>query len=265
LCIEVNQEVEGPKAELSLPLSSSVSAALSGLGVEVVEPGGSCEATLRIDLVGHMLGGIYEQMYKQDLYCWNGVKVNGQMALTAPGHDPLTYSLDYEKKLPNSVSEQACNEDVSEGLAALLGPGSPLPTFILRGLDAIWGERVYVWALNDPDYLQRKAEFDLNTRNFYKNGEGSEQSDQLKEIIVSELTVLMIQGMDPGIRSTALDTLIWFGLKASPAVPSLIRILDQREFEVLSEDEVVDALERITDEEYGSNTKRWKSWWQSNQ
>jgi hypothetical protein len=185
------------------------------------------------------------------------------MVLTSKEKPPLTNPLNFNNPPPNAIEVGSCTTDDVEGFISNLYGG--FDDFLLRGLTSFWGPRVIVWALNDTDFLQITAEYTLISDSKMQRATGSDRDhlDDVEAEIIPDLVSMVVHGIDYTAKSTALHKLRRIGREAKQAIPVLIHILERVELNILAEDEIVDTLEKISGKNFGNNTKRWRSWWES--
>lgn len=136
LCLEAEQsypEIEDKSAE---PIAEAVERILAGVGLQVVDEGELCDATLIFVLTGEALGA----KYTGGIHCYRGAEFSGGAFLSFPGRVPVTLPISVRHVPPVSISgchgepidapfERAWPEALLDGLGHLWGGSTPDPGF----------------------------------------------------------------------------------------------------------------------------------------
>ncbi|MGQ9628412.1 MAG: HEAT repeat domain-containing protein, partial [Anaerolineae bacterium] len=146
LCLEVEQSYPDIEGEFSQPIAETARRILTGVGLQVVDKGASCEATLTITLTGQA-----SVAQEPSGHFYSIAEFSGNVTLTVPERAPLI--------LPLSGSHSASLPGVS------YCPGEPTeapfekawPEALLDGLAYLWGPQVSIQVLGDEDENMRRA------------------------------------------------------------------------------------------------------------
>jgi hypothetical protein len=237
LCVIVEQvypEIDDKSPE---PIAEDVGGLLAMLGVQSVDEGEACEATLSISLTGKADKALFSPGPE---WCYNGAKMDGQLVLISPGHDPVPVALHGECPIPNVINRCIEYPENAPFSAAWLEA-------LLHGLARLWGTQVFINGLTyeDAGIQEFAAEALIEI--------GPEEG-----VIPALIEVLGHERSDS--RRQARRVLEQFGLEA---VPALIEALQEDDENV--RENAGQALERITDEDFGQDASAWQQWWLNQQ
>ena len=203
LCLEVNEFYNQVKDDTEAKFLQKV---FQAAGVKVLPPGGDCDASLLVNIVGYHLGSAYLGISGT---CYNGREVSGEISLSAPGQATRTSPIKYYQASPETIYESECiRGNDKSGLSSLAHPQ------ILRGLWQYFQPGLMFYAVtNDPSYPdEMSGGFSANPP-----GEG------LKASILHGLN-----GPDPVLQAGAikvLDLMVKRALQIPEALPKLVDIL----------------------------------------
>ena len=200
ICLEVKQTfVQLPTQQEEL-IRDPAARALTGLGLQVVEPGGTCDATLTLDLSLEALGASYSpQLGGLPEFCWTGAKVTGSATLAAPGQQPVTWPIAIEQEPRSGVVIPECTVQSEAPF------GDVARKAVLKAL-----------ALADPDPQVRDvAAWTLGTM-------GRAAASQAPALAA------LLNDAEGGPRASALWALVRMGPDAKPALAGLLPLLRER-------------------------------------
>ena len=146
VCLEVEQsypEIEHKSAE---PIAEAVERILTGVGLQVVDEGDPCEATLTFVLTGEALGA----KYTGGIHCYSGAAFSGGASLTSPGRELVTLPISARHVPPVSIS--GCHGEPIDAPFERVWPEA-----LLDGLGHLWGTPPLIQALEDEEEWVRFA------------------------------------------------------------------------------------------------------------
>jgi len=211
ICLEVKQTfVQLPTQQEEL-IRDPAARALTGLGLQVVEPGGTCDATLTLDLGFEALGASYTpQLGGLPEFCWTGAKVTGSATLAAPEQKPVTWPIAIEQEPRSGVVIPECTIQSEAPF------GDVVRKAMLKALALAWGPPGPGQALADPDPQVRDwAAWTLGTM-------GRAAASQAPALAA------LLNDTEGGPRASALWALVRMGLDAKPALAGLLPLLRER-------------------------------------
>ena len=138
VCLTYHQS--GYEGAPALPIPDILRLLLPRLGVQVMEAGDACEATLALDMsVNGILGD-----YQGGSSCWTGASAFLDARLTAAGRSDLEVVGDYTYSPAQIIMDCPSSESQSPFDEAW-GPA------LFAGLSEIWGETMFIQAWDMPD------------------------------------------------------------------------------------------------------------------
>ena len=222
ICLAVGQAYPYFDPQFSLPIEEATEHVLSRLGFQVVEEGTPCNARLKIEIKGYRTSADYINIGR----CFTGSEIHGLMSLTSDGLPPISLPIDITD-LPPGATYGCPNE--SDPLGPNDGAFENLPEVLLDDLVSLWGSRVLVEALD---------------QSYFNPGKIYTIPSQLQELgpEAAEAVPLLIQILEldhPGkykdeetlcrVKLAAILAVGQMGIIAKEAIPTLIRILNNRE------------------------------------
>ena len=147
ICLNVEQSYPEIEEEFSLPIDEFIHKLLEEFGFHIVKEGDSCEATLRVDITGYSLGA----PYIPGGYCYSGAEVDGQILLTIPEYEQITFPISAKSSPPSLI--YSCPEKPSNAPFE-----SVWPEALFNGLTQLWGPQIAIKSLGDEDiYISSAA------------------------------------------------------------------------------------------------------------
>ena len=101
ICLEVRQSYPDIEEAFSQPIAQTIQLVLERLGLQVVDVGAACDATLAFDLTARPDGTSY--FGAPASRCYTGAKVSGELALTPSRGAVLTLPVSGKKPLKQSM------------------------------------------------------------------------------------------------------------------------------------------------------------------
>lgn len=250
VCLVVEQTYPQIKGEFSEPIYQATQEILTNMGLGVVAPGTSCDATLTIKLEGVALGANYVtdhfSFWKVPTYCYTGAEVEGQIRLTSETA-VLTFDIEGISLPGQYTSLDYCPEDPESAPFVLAWSGA-----VFDGVTQLWGDRALAAALEGR--MEALAFSEL-----FRRLEDSEPIAARE--IVPALVYLLSLDDSHGSCTQAIHALAQIGPEAIDAVPALIHSL--RKDEWYSSEAAYGALKAITGEDFGNDPHLWQEWWET--
>jgi hypothetical protein len=211
VCIQIVQRYPEVDGRIE-PVMEAVGWTLDHLSVRTLEPGGECDASLDVRLVGTVLRRDY--MMCPGNVC--GARYSGDAVLRTAGRPDLVHELDVRRTCPTSINvtivgdaEDECTRDPADAPFESLWPEAVVGALVeFFGLDA-----AYIALWDDRYALDVGATIVLR-------GLGKD---------AAPLVPRLIADLDPGDRhrfTAAADGLSAIGLEAAGAAPALTVALE---------------------------------------
>lgn len=246
LCLAVEQSYPQIEGEFSQPIAETARRILAGLGLQVLDEGAACEASLTLSFTAQALGADY----MVDGYLYTGAEVNGQMTLAVTGREPLVLRVGGFYPTPSRV-------EIPIGFTIHI-PRQPKDApfdkawseALVDGLAQVWGTPLLTQALQDEAAAVRWAAVGALTRT------------EPKAIGALPALIEALAGNENvKVRQAAAAALGGIGPEATEAIPALIQALED-------EDEVrqfaIGALKHITGQDF-ELPGLWRQWWKEQQ
>lgn len=137
LCLVQNYNQFGSYYDLT-NFKKEIRIIFARMGLNVVDAGQSCDATLTITITGQAQGAFYLGLNQN---CYTGSAAEGDFTLSAPGRDNLVAHVSHSQPTPESTYANDCpDSDHAPYLQSLI------PT-VLDGMAALYGPVIYGWIL----------------------------------------------------------------------------------------------------------------------
>lgn len=268
LCLEVEQSYPQIDEEFSMPIAEAAQRILAGVGLQVVDEGAPCDATLTVALIGRAQGA----GYSGGSTCYTGAEYSGGVTLTVPNREPLTVSVS-EYVPPSELTFHCPNPE-----------GAPFrrtwSKALVDGLSRVWGLPFLIQTLGDEMAQVRWAAADklgeigpevvptliqaLQDDKWEKRRAAARALAEMGPA-VREAVPALIQALgdeEANVRETVAWALGEMGSVANEAVPALIQLLGDEEGNVSYN--AFRALKAITGHDFGEDQARWRQWWEEN-
>ena len=207
---------------------------LSFLNVNVLSDDEDCDAILQFDLT---LTAIGQEYRGSDHPCFTGVQAQGQVELLLSGKKPITKVL--EAIEPPDTTTMVCPYESEAHFDLAWQPA------VVEGLTYFWGSMVLVPAVG---------------LNLYKALSVLERTQTDPETIQS--FIQMLGSEYETARIDASQALGFMGMHEG-IVPALIQALEDTNDTVRFN--ALQALQKITGQNFGYQPDAWNTWWKSTQ
>lgn len=271
LCLEVEEYYNQVKDDTEEKFLKKI---FQDAGVQILPPGGDCDASLKLSIVGFHNGASYLGLSGT---CYNAWDVSGEMSLSAPGQKTRTLPIKYLRTAPETLHESECirSQDKS-GLITFSHPQ------VLRGLWQFWQPGLLFFAVTDdgsyPDDLSngfsaKPPGNDLKaailhgltgTDPVYQTGAikvldmmGS-QALHIPEALPIVVDLLQ-ESQDPALQLRLLAILGRFGVQAKNDAPRLVWFWNHYQYQQEIDQAIYNTLVKITGEDLTNSREKW-SW-----
>lgn len=274
VCLKAELSFPQIEGEIPEPIDDTAREILTRLGLNVVSNDAPYDATLTLSLSGEAFSANYIGAGK----CYTGGKVEGHMSLTAEGQVPLTFRIYKTQRTAYSITDILADKRRNpEDFPFIVLWFEPL----VGGLAQLWGPQALVWSLDLAGPTWRSA-IDIEptgevvTALIYALGHESYKLRYKAALLLGAFAfapeaekaipflVLNLDDENYDAKLASIGALEAFGQKAMSTVPSLIpllEIIDRDVIDHIQREEVGDALEAITGQDYGEDAALWRQWW----
>ena len=248
------------------PMDQAVREVLSGLGIQIVDPGTPCDATMTLAVRGVATAGTYLGMGT----CYTGGTVRGEIMLAAKGQEPFTVPILATDPVNAAIYGKSCaSKSHQYGFRGLWeGP-------VMDALIEMWGPQTLVWSLHvigREGQLHKIGPTDEIVRAMLYALEDEQGDVMLLERVAklagdyapqAEETIPYLTRLalhkEERVRFEAIWTLGRYGPLAISAVPSLIEAMEAYSGGTARLAQT--ALTEITGQEIERDAARWRDWW----
>jgi len=265
------------------PIGETVRDILTNMGMQVVDYGASCDATLTLITQVEPLEGAYWGAGG----CYTGGNMDMIISLTAVGQDTYETVLRAEKPPTKIVivdSGEECDklpEDFLDSPEFTILWSDPF----LDTLVNLWGPQILVWSMDIlhssyPNPVSDKLNVIGPTDEviwaliYAMQDESLSLSDYATYLIrgfapeAEEAIPFLIQAAKDAVDKQdypmiEMETLKRFGSLAIDAVPVLIEVLGSETIHPDAPIRAHDTLVAITGQDFGMETQKWQEWWEA--
>jgi hypothetical protein len=259
LCLDIRDNYPNLSPDYKQDIAGDLQNLFSLAGTNVVETPESCDAVMRIDIIAQAIGG----KYGSDT-CYTGSSAEGTVSLQS--QDGKQVSINFSGGVSNPFVITSCPTKPEE---------APIKTAIAKGLLDAFRQ---IWSYDFLTVIIRRSElmqFTLYPNLAVELCLNKAVYDVPANIDKSVPTCLIASAVFKSNDQTlALSMLKNLGEKALPVVPELIDLLEATTLSTVTPipffssgadaKTVADTLIGITGQDFGTDSSKWREWWNSN-
>jgi hypothetical protein len=283
-CLESKLTLSQNKVVSLDPIGETVRNILVNMGMQVVDQGATCDATLSLITQVEPINGFYIPGGT----CYTGGNLNLTISLFATGQEAYEKVISVEQPVAETVSANWCEEhkqpeDFLEQRTFTEMWSEPF----LDILADLWGPQAIAWTLDQlvtgwPNFVSKKLKAigptdEIVQALIYALQAESDDLRKYAAMMIEDFTPeaeeaipFLAQAVKNDINKQSvawaeMSALERFYLRAKESAPVLIEVLGTESIDSRTRKSAHRTLVAITGQEFGMNPQEWLQWWESEQ